>query len=145
MSKFKLAGLLRARTVQEEQARRDLGAAQSRLSAASTAVQHRQAALASAGAPHGGSASVFLAQVASRASLAVSVSDAVAARALMADDLDDARSDWLKARMRARAVERLAERDRLLRQQERARTEQLLSDDLAGARHAARADQGELL
>ncbi|GAB3596291.1 hypothetical protein GCM10027446_22890 [Angustibacter peucedani] len=145
MSKFKLSGLLRARTVQEEQARRELGQAQSRLSAASVAVQHRQASLASAGAVQSASAPIFLAQVASRAALAASVNDAIATRALMADGLDEARSDWLKARMRARAVERLAERDRLLRQEERARAEQALSDDLAGARHAVRTrDDGGL-
>jgi flagellar FliJ protein len=140
MSRFKLSGLLRARTVQEEQARRELGAAQARLTAATTAVQHRQASLTAAGSAPGGAAPLFLAAVASRASMAASVNDALATRQLLLDGVDDARGDWLQARMRARAVERLAERDRLVRQAERARAEQALSDDLAGARHAARGD-----
>ncbi len=137
MSRFKLSGLLRARTVQEEQSRRELGAAQARLSAAVNAVHDRHNALSAAGPPPGGSGAMFLAGVASRASMAASVNQALALRELSVDGLDEARSEWLAARMRARAIERLAERDRLLRQQERAKAEQALSDDLAGARHAA--------
>jgi flagellar protein FliJ len=139
MSRFKLSGLLRARTVQEEQARRELGAAQTRLSAAGTAVQHRQAALAAAGGPPSGSASVFLAGVAARAGMAASVGEALALREACDDGLQEARSEWLQARMRARAIERLAERDRAQRLLERGRAEQALSDDRAGARHSSQA------
>ncbi len=142
MSRFTLAGLLRARAAQEEQARRALGTAGARLAGANATVQHRQAALASAGAAPDGAAALFLAGVAARASLAASINEAAAASRLMAEEVDDARSQWLQARMRARAVERLAERDRLLRQQERARAEQVLSDDLSGARHTAREGDG---
>lgn len=142
MSRFTLTGLLRARTAQEEQARRDLGSAGARVAGANATVQHREAALASAGPVPDGAAALFLAGVAARAGLAASVNEALAVSRLMADEMDDARRRWLQARMRMRAVERLAERDRLLRQQERARAEQVLSDDLSGARHHTREDDG---
>lgn len=138
MSKFSLAGLLRARTVQEEQARRSLGQAQAHLTAAAGAVQHRRAALVAAGMPTDAHASVFLAGVAARSSIAASVNEAIALRQNSVDGLDQARSDWLQARMRARAIERLAERHREAEQLDVARAEQAASDDLAGARHAAR-------
>jgi flagellar FliJ protein len=137
MSKFSLAGLLRVRTVQEEQARRDLGVAQVRLSAATTTVEHRQAALAAAGAAPGGPAAVFLAGAAARASMAASVGEAVALREASQAHLEQARSEWLQARMRHRAIERLEERHRAARAAERAAVEQTMVDDLTGARYAA--------
>jgi flagellar FliJ protein len=138
VSRFRLAGLLRVRTVQEEQARRDLGVAQRRLVRAGDDVLHHHQALSSAGAPPGGSASVFLAGVAARTSLAAAVGQAVALRESASTELGIARSEWLDARVRARAVERLAERDRLEQVTAQGRAEQAASDDLAGARHAAR-------
>ena len=137
MSRFKLAGLLRVRTVQEEQARRDLGAAQVRLQRSGETLRQRQEALAGAGAPPSGSAAVFLAGVAARTSLAAAVNEAVALRATSDLELTYARDQWLHARMRARAVERLSERHALEEQAAFGRAEQAVSDDLAGARHAA--------
>ncbi|KQX69519.1 flagellar FliJ family protein [Angustibacter sp. Root456] len=137
MSRFKLAGLLRVRTVQEEQARRDLGSAQVQLRRAGEQMRQRQQTLASAGAPAGGSASVFLAQLATRTSLAAAVAEAAALRELSESELGYARDQWLHARMRARAVERLSERHAVEEQLALGRAEQAASDDLAGARHAA--------
>ncbi|MGN6302491.1 MAG: flagellar FliJ family protein [Angustibacter sp.] len=143
MSRFKLAGLLRVRTVQEEQARRDLGRAQVQLHRAGEQVRQRQEALASAGAPAGGPASVFLAQLATRTSLAAAVTEAAALSELSENELGYARDQWLHARMRARAVERLSERHALEEQVALGRAEQAVSDDLAGARHAASRRQYE--
>jgi flagellar FliJ protein len=137
MSRFKLAGLLRVRTVQEEQARRDLGSAQVQLQRAGEQVRSRQQALSSAGAPPSGPASVFLAGLAARTSLAAAVTEAQALRELSVNELGYARDQWLHARMRARAVERLSERHDLEEQVALGRSEQAASDDLAGARHAA--------
>lgn len=135
MSRFSLKGLLRVRTVQEEQARRDLGAAQGRLERALRSMREQQHAVSAAGATPSGPAGVFLAGAAARAGMAAAVNDAVAYSAACERDLERARSDWMEARVRARAVERLAERAREAEQVEQLRAEQLLSDDLAGARH----------
>jgi flagellar protein FliJ len=137
MSRFKLAGLLRVRAVQEEQARRDLGASQVRLQRATDQLRQRHEALAAAGGPSGGSASVFLAAVASRSSMAASVSHAAALLQATEGELSYARDQWLHARVRARAVERLAERHAADEQVAAGRAEQAFNDDLAGARHAA--------
>jgi flagellar export protein FliJ len=67
--------------------------------------------------------------------MAAAVGDALVAQAVTQDALGAARSAWLEARLRARAIERLAERDREARVAEAGRAEQLVSDDLAGARH----------
>jgi flagellar FliJ protein len=143
MSRFRLAGLLRVRGVQEEQARRDLGAAQVRLHRAGDQLRDRQQSLSSAGGPPSGSASVFLAGVAARTSMAAAVSQAAALREASEGELTYARDQWLHARMRARAVERLAERHEAQQQVELGRADQAFNDDLAGARHAAAALQRE--
>lgn len=137
MSRFRLAGLLRVRAVQEEQARRDLGAAQVRLQRAGEQVRQRHDALAAAGGPPSGSASVFLAGVASRTSMAAAVGQAMALREATDSELAYARDQWLHARMRSRAVERLSERHAEQEQVALGRAEQAFNDDLAGARHAA--------
>ncbi|WP_426561197.1 flagellar export protein FliJ [Angustibacter sp. McL0619] len=142
MTKFALSGLLRARGVQEEQARRSLGGAQSRLSTAETTVLRRTSELQGAGSAPSGPAAHFLAAVAARAAMAAAVGEAVLARSVSEQDLDAAREQWMQARMRARAIERLAERHREAQLAERARADQALSDDLSGARHAARSSRG---
>ncbi|GAA4344764.1 flagellar FliJ family protein [Angustibacter luteus] len=138
MSKFALSGLLRVRGVQEEQSRRELGQAQARLSAAQATVLRRSSSLDAAGAVPGGPAPHFLAAAASRSAMVAAVSEAIAAREISQQDLEQAREQWLQSRMRARAIERLAERHREQQAAARARADQALSDDLAGARHAAR-------
>lgn len=135
MSRFSLKGLLRVRGVQEDQARRDLGAAQGQLERAIRSMRDQHDVIASAGPPPSGPAEVFLAGAAARAGMAAAVNDAVAYSAACEQDLQQARSEWMQARMRARAVQRLAERAREADQVEELRVEQLLSDDLAGARH----------
>jgi flagellar FliJ protein len=135
VSRFTLAGLLRARTVQETQARRELGAAQATVAASQAEVQLRELTLSNAGPAPSGPAEVFLAGAAARAAMAAAVGDALVAQAVTQDALGAARSAWLEARLRARAIERLAERDREARVAEAGRAEQLVSDDLAGARH----------
>ncbi len=134
MSRFSLKGLLRVRTVQEEQARRDLGAAQGQLERALRSMRDQQHAVSQVGPPPSGPAEVFLAGAAARAGMAAAVNDAVTYSAACELDLERARSQWLEARMRARAVERLAERAREAEQADQLRAEQLVSDDLAGAR-----------
>jgi flagellar FliJ protein len=137
MSRFRLAGLLRVRAVQEEQARRDLGHAQVQLHRAGERVRLRQEALGAAGAPASGPAAAFLAGLATRTSLAAAVNEAAALREVSQSELGYARDQWLHARMQARAVERLSERHALEEQIALGRAEQAASDDLAGARHAA--------
>lgn len=137
MSRFRLAGLLRVRAAQEAQARRDLGAAQVQLHRAGEQVRQRQEALSGAGAPPSGPASVFLAGLAARTSLAAAVTEAAALREVSETELGYARDQWLHARMRARAVERLSERHAMEEQLLLGRAEQAVSDDLTGARHAA--------
>lgn len=141
MSRFRLAGLLRVRTLQEEQARGRLGGAQVRLTAAQQHLLRSQALLAAAGPPTAGEASVFLASVASRAALASAVDAAVTLRATAGDELDGARSQWMQARLRARSIERLGERHEAEQAAELGRLEQAASDDLAGARHGRQGDR----
>ncbi len=144
MSRFSLKGLLRVRTVQEEQARRDLGAAQGEVERALRSVIDHQHAVAHAGPPPSGPAHIFLAGAAARAGMAAAVNDAMVCATISEQVLDQARSAWLEARMRARAVERLADRHRENELAEQARGEQLLSDDLAGARHRRDDPEGDL-
>ena len=113
MSRFALSGLLRVRGVQEEQSRRELGQAQARLSAAQATVLRRTSSLDAAGAVPGGPAPHFLAAAASRSAMVAAVSEAIAAREISQQDLEQAREQWLQSRMRAprhRAAGRAAPR-----------------------------------
>jgi flagellar FliJ protein len=135
MSRFTLVGLLRARSAQEDQARRQLGMAQVRVTGAERALAERTTALAAAVGLPDADAPVFLAHIAARASLAAQVNQAIALRDVVAQDLVGARSGWLQARQDERAVERLAERHAQAQRVERLKKQQLASDDLSGARH----------
>ncbi|GAB3681730.1 flagellar export protein FliJ [Angustibacter aerolatus] len=138
MSAFRLAGLLRMRNLAEEHARRDLGSAQREALTAHERVVAHRAELAGAGAPSGGDAAVFLAQVAARSAMASAVTVAVSEAGLADASLEHARDTWMQARARARAVERLEERHQEQEVAEAGRAEQLANDDLTGARHHRR-------
>lgn len=143
MSTFKLTGLLRLRTRHEEAARRDLGDAQRAV------LEARAAVRASAEHAHAvadlepGTAQAFLAAQCSRAAAFAQLATAEEVERQTLVRLDDARDQWQAARSRARAVERLAEQHQARELKERARQEQVESDDRSGAQ-AGRRGEDEL-
>jgi flagellar FliJ protein len=134
VSGFRLAALLRLRSMQEDDALAGLGRAQQTLAAAGLATTAARQAVRAAGPAPSGSAAVFLAGAAARAALAVAVSDSAALEEAAGRDVGAARGAWQNARSRSRAVGRLAEKHEEQRRTDLARREQAEADELASAR-----------
>jgi flagellar protein FliJ len=134
VSGFRLAALLRLRTMQEDDALAGLGRAQQTLAAAGLASGAAREAVRAAGPAPSGSAAVFLAGAAARAALAVAMSDSAALEDAAGRDVDTARGAWQDARSRSRAVGRLAEKHKEQQQADLARREQAQADELTSAR-----------
>ncbi len=132
MTGFRLAGLLRLRTLREDQARSALAQTQTRVATASYEAGLRAGVVARAAAPDGGRAPVFLAAVAARSAEVSSLTAALAAEQLARADVDAARSSWAAARNRTRVVQRLAERHHEQVRAEQDRLDQHESDDRSG-------------
>jgi flagellar FliJ protein len=142
MSPFRLAGLLRVRTLREDRARSELAAAQARAATATLEASLRASVVARAAAPAGGRAPVFLATVAARAAEVSSLTEAIAAEQLAAADAETARRGWVAARNDTRVVQRLAERHRDEQRREQDRLDQHEADDRSGTAVARRREDG---
>jgi flagellar protein FliJ len=134
MSGFRLAALLRLRGLQEDAALAGLGRARHELRSAADATTAHREAVRTAGPAPSGPAAVFLAGAASRAALAVAVSDSVVLEQTAGEEVEIARSGWQNARSRSRAVARLADKYEEERRADLARRDQAESDELAAAR-----------
>jgi flagellar FliJ protein len=134
MSAFRLAALLRLRTMQEDAARAGLGRARQGLASAEAATAASRQAVRVAGPAPSGSAAVFLAAAASRAALAVAVSDSIVLEQTAGVQVETSRAGWQAARSRSRAVARLEDKHQEQQRIDLARREQAESDELASAR-----------
>ena len=143
MSSFRLAALLRLRTLQEDDALAGLGQAQHGLvQAAATTVASRETLRASGPVPSG-SGSTFLAAAASRAALAVAVSDSTALQRDAEHVVEASRAAWQAARARSRAVSRLEDKHVEQQRIDLARREKGEADELASARWRGTEDTDE--
>jgi flagellar protein FliJ len=143
VSGFRLAALLRLRTMQEDDALAGLGRAQHGLGLAAAATVASRQALQAAGPVPSGSGAVFLAGVASRAALAVAVGDSVALQETAGRDVEANRSAWQAARARSRAVSRLEDKHEEQQRTDLARREQAQADELTSARWRRTEDTDE--
>jgi flagellar FliJ protein len=134
VSGFRLAALLRVRTVQEDAALAQLARARQGLTAAQSATAASREAVRVAGPAPSGSAAVFLAAAASRAALAVAVGDSVVLEQTSGEQVEASRAGWQAARSRSRAVGRLEEKHVEQQRIDLARRDQAESDELASAR-----------
>ena len=134
MSAFRLAALLRLRTMQEDAALAGLGRARQGLASAEGATAASRQAVRVAGPAPSGSAAVFLAAAASRAALAVAVSDSIVLEQTAGAEVEASRAGWQAARSRSRAVARLGDKHQEQQRIDLARREQAESDELASAR-----------
>jgi len=134
VSGFRLAALLRLRAMQEDDALAGLGRAQHGLVQATATTAASRQALRAAGPVPSGSGAIFLAAAASRAALAVAVSDSAALQQAAERDVEASRGTWHSARARSRAVSRLAEKHQEQQRIDLARREQAQADELASAR-----------
>lgn len=132
MSAFRLAGLLRFRKLQEDQAAADLAAA----NASRRRAESRRAAATRELIGHEFQAdldiSVFRASVASRAALRSIATEAAVAVEVAATDVQQHELAWSDARKRAVPLEKLAERHAERTGVEDLRVEQLALDEIAG-------------
>ena len=133
MTGFRLAGLLRVRTLREERARAELALVQARAATASRrAAEHERVVLgassvASAGTP------MFLASVAARSAEVSALTDALVLQSLAQSDVAVARDAWLAARNDSRVVQRLAERHADEQRRARDRSDQHEADERSGS------------
>lgn len=134
---FRLAGLLRLRRLQEDQAAAVLARANAERQ---DAVDHRDETaemLAGTIFPAHGDELVWRAAVAGRASLTGLTMEATAALAAVEARVDQATGEWSAARTRATTLSKLEERHEVLVRAEEEAAEQLVLDEAASRRHQA--------
>ena len=128
---YRLAGLLRLRKLQEDQAAADLAAAH----AARRAALARQSLSDDALAGHGfdplAEVGAWRSSVAIRASLRSLAVESAAASSLAATEVDQREMAWADARRRAVPLEKLAERHEEAEMIEDLRQEQIVLDEIA--------------
>lgn len=137
MSGFRLAGLLRLRQMQEEQAAADLARANAARARAEERRRDTQAMLNDSMLPERTDELAWRAAVAARASLAGMLTESVLSVRSATAVVDDAGAAWSAARTLTTTLGKLEERhDREVRLAED-RAEQLVLDETAGRRAAA--------
>lgn len=137
---FRLAGLLRLRGMQEEQAAGELAIANASLRAAERREQRTARALAESELPERADDLSWQAAVAARAGLTGLLTEAVAARDVVDFRVRQATGDWSDARARAQMIRKLEERHQAALVAEELRLEQLVLDEAASRRGAPGAD-----
>lgn len=140
---FRLAGLLRLRGMQEEQASAELARANASLRAAERREARTAQALAGADLPEQSDAVTWQASVAARAAAAGLLTEAIAARDVVEVQVRRATGEWSDARARMLMIKKLEERHQALLVAEELRLEQLALDEAAGRRAAAQEPQEE--
>ncbi len=136
---FRLASLLRLRTIAEEQAAVELAAVTRRRDAAEARRRETEAMLEGTTVPRLVDSLGFQAVVASRVALSGLLVEHRATVQQAQATVQDAETSWSQARTRTRTLEKLAERHETEVRVEEARTEQAALDETAGRRAAARA------
>ncbi|WP_182112597.1 MULTISPECIES: flagellar export protein FliJ [unclassified Actinotalea] len=134
---FRLAGLLRLRGMQEEQAAAELERANASLRAAERRERRSAQALAAAELPERSDEITWQAAVAARAAASGLFTEAVAARDVVDFRVRRATDDWSDARARALMIRKLADRHEAVVAVEELRSEQLALDEAALRRAGA--------
>ena len=132
---FRLTGLLRLRTLQEEQAAAAL--ARANADTARATERHRETRDVMAGTifPAHADENVWRAAVADRAAMASLVTEAAVAAQVVARRSEIAAAEWLAARTTVATLDKLAERHEVQVRAEDERLEQLVLDEAASRRH----------
>lgn len=131
---FALAGLLRVRAIQEDQAAAELAEAHRRERAARVRAGDTARALGCVFPPDSADVASWHATVAARLALSALLIERTAAQDAAEEVTASRTADWTAARGRTRSVERLAERHADKVRVEEDRAEQLLLDEVAGRR-----------
>lgn len=138
---FRLAGLLRLRSMAEEQAAAQLADRTRTRDAAAARSSATEQALSGAAFPVTMDATAMRAVVASRMALSSLLVDHRARVDVAQDAMTTAQDDWAAARTRTRTLEKLQEKHEAVVRVEEQRAEQVVLDEVAG-RRAARTPVG---
>lgn len=128
---FPLAGLLRLRRLQEEQAAAELARAHAVRRAAQLRREATEDLLAGTAMPHRGDEMDWRAAVAARAALTGLVGEATLAIRALDDGVDAAHRAWSAARTVTTTLDKLGERHEAAARAEAERLEQLVLDEAA--------------
>ncbi|WP_199422587.1 flagellar export protein FliJ [Actinotalea solisilvae] len=137
---FRLAGLLRLRGMQEEQAAAHLARENASLTAAQRREEATARALAGTDLPERADDLSWQAAVAARAAATGMLAEAIAARDVVDFRVRRATGEWSDARARALMIRKLEERHQAALVAEELRLEQLVLDEAAARRRAPGAD-----
>ncbi len=138
MSAFRLAGLLRLRSLAEEQAAVELaGATRARDAAVARRVATEEA-LGAAQFPLGSNPTAMRAVIASRLALSGLLVEQRALTVAAQQVMDERADDWSAARTRTRTLEKLEEKHVTAETEADQRAEQIVLDEIAGRRGGSR-------
>ena len=142
---FRLAGLLRLRSIAEEQAAARLATTTRGRDAAAARSRATEHALGGAVFPSETDALGMRAVIASRMALSALLVDDRARVMVAQDAVDVADAAWAEARTRTRTLEKLQDKHEAAARVEEQRAEQVVLDEIAGRRAGARTtdDAGE--
>lgn len=135
---FRLASLLRLRTLQEERAAAELAVAAGATRAAEATQRDADRALAAHALPTQVDVQHWQAGVAARAALAALATEATVLLGQATAAQDEASSRWSEARSRSVALEKLESRHTQAVRREEDRAEQLVLDEIATRTSAGR-------
>ncbi len=139
---FRLAGLLRLRSLAEEQAAAELAGRTRGRDAALARSRATEHALGDATFPAATDSVGVQAVVASRLALSALLVDQRARVAVLQEAVEQADTAWAEARTRTRTLEKLQDKHEVAVRAEEQRAEQLVLDEVAGRRRAVRAPGG---
>lgn len=129
--RFRLAGLLRLRRLQEDQVAAALARANADEQAARRRVERAQESVASSTLPASASAATYQAAVAGRAALVGLAQESRIAALDAVQRVHDVQADWADARRRTRVLDKLAERHADVVRREDLADEQKVLDESA--------------
>lgn len=135
--RFRLAGLLRLRNLQEEQAAAALALAHAERRAAQKRRDETAEMLSGTGLPERADHLTWQAAIAGRAAVNGLLGEARAALEVVEVRVDAATHEWSAARTKAATLEKLEDRHEVLERAEELRAEQLVLDEAASRQRAA--------
>ena len=136
MKPFRLAGLVRLREVQEQQAGAELALRRTEREQVTERRNRAESDLDDAVLPQQGDAGTWQAAVAARVAATSAAQDAKVADHLARDQEDLAQQEWNQARSRSIVLDKLAQRHHDSEYHELLRTEQLRLDEIAARQSA---------
>ena len=142
MKPFRLAGLLRLRSMQEEQAAADLSLENAARARAAKRRAEAQSEYAGTTLPHNGDVAAWHIAIAGRAALAGRVVEAIAVLDTAEERVTAATAHWSDARRRAVTLEKLADRHAVEAEAADLAADQVVLDELATQRSPRAAAPG---